>query len=220
MDNKTITVKLLKRWHRGDQRAEHTIYCILQARFLSQARYFLHDEHKAHTAFNDAFIKLKAAICKDFAYQGKARFYSYFSTILHNACRNQYRADKPNRDWESEHLLPSAPADGDGEDPREYVERVVGYDLEVEEAKKQRNARIQEELQQHLETHLTPQDRRFWEAYRALTETPGSDRWGDHEKTAFLKRYLDLPESTFYPAHTRFKKRIRPFARHWRLVSV
>lgn len=202
----------------GNEQALRRLHATLKQRFLPLALSFLKDEHEAQDAINDAFMKLQARLDDGFIYQGSGRFYAYFETILKNACRDHYREDKPRRDWEKEHLLPSAPADEDGEDKPEYVECAVGYDPRIEQTEMRRNHQLREELKQHLEIHLTPQDQRFWEAYQALTEMPGSHEWGDHEKTAFLKKYLGLPKSTFYPAHTRFKQRLEHVARRFGLV--
>lgn len=201
----------------GDDRALKELYAALQ-RFLPLALNFLKDPHEAQAAFDDAFVKLQAELANGFTYQGEKRFYSYFKKILRSVCNDYYRREKLRRDWEAEHLLPSVPPEEDGEYTIEYIEITVGYDPQAEEAEIRRNQRLLEELRQFLEACLTPQDRRFWEAYRALAETPGSDQWGDHEKTAFLKQYLELPESAFYPAHTRFKQRVEPFGRRWGLV--
>lgn len=204
----------------GEEQALCRLHAALQRRFLPFAMSFLEDAHEAQAAFDDAFMKFQARLTNGgFTYQGEGRFYAYFRSILRNVCRDRYRKDKPRRDWEEEHLLPSAPAEGDGEEALEYIERAVGYNPQVEEAEMWRNSRFHEELEQFLETSLTPQDRRFWEAYRVLTETPGSDQWGDHKKTGFLKQYLGLPGSAFCPAHTRFRQRIEHFGRQWGLVK-
>ena len=42
--------------------------------------------------------------------------------------------------------------------------------------------------------------------HRALTETSESLERKGHEKTAFLKRYLNLQKTSFYPAYLRFKR--------------
>jgi len=76
--------------------------------------------------------------------------------------------------------------------------------LGSEEKEERRKKRIREAVQEHL-AKASAQERRLWEGYRALTALPGGDKWPLHRKTAFLKAYLKVSKTAFYPAHSRFK---------------
>lgn len=215
MRTETITVELLKRLRAGDDRALEKLYFTVRQRFLDLALSFLKDPHEAQAAFDDAFMKFQTD--DSFVWQGEPKFYRYFATIVENECRNSYRRNKKQGDWEREHFVSLTHTDDNDTVVIEYVEIAIGYNPEVEEAEMRRRTRIQKEFEEYL-AELTPQERRLLEAYQALVETPGSDQWGDHEKTAFLKSYLELPESAFYPAHSRFKKKLEPLARRLGLL--
>jgi RNA polymerase sigma factor (sigma-70 family) len=209
----TITVKLLERLCMGDDSALERLYLTLRQRFLFVALNFFRDEHEAQTAFDEAFLKLQARLRDGFEWQGEPQLYRYFRTIVINECRDTSRKGKKQRDWEADYVVSLTYADDEDDTVTiEHVEIAVGCDPYAEEVEMQRNANIQGEIKKYL-AELTPQERRFWEAYQALVETPGSDQWGDHEKTAFLRSYLNLSESAFYPAHSRFKKKLKPLAR-------
>lgn len=212
MHTETITVELLKRLRAGDDRALEKLYITLRQRFLT-----LKAEHEAQAAFDDAFMKFQAKLRDGFDWQGEHQLYSYFKTMVKNECKNHYRANKKQRDWEREHLISMTHIEDHDTVVIEYVEIAIGCDPQVEEAEMRRSTRIKREFEGYM-NRLTAQDRRFLEAYRTLVETPGSDRWGDHEKTAFLKSYLDMPESAFYPAHSRFKKKLEPLVRRLGLL--
>jgi len=205
----TITAETLQHL---DGHTLEQLYSVLRQRFLALALSFLRDEHEAQAAFNEAFMKLLKQLSNGFEWQGESQFYSYFKTIIKNECRNIARRNKKQQEWESNHVVSLTYTDDDEEITIEYVEITVGCDPQAKEVEMRRSANIQQEIKQYL-AELTPQERRFWEAYQALIETPGSDQWGDHEKTAFLKSYLNLPESAFYPAHSRFKKKVEALAR-------
>jgi len=215
MNTEAITVKLLERWREGDKRAGNSLYTTLKAKFLGVAQRILHDEHEAQEALDDSFMKLQDKVRDGFKWQGEARFYSYFKQILNNICINYYRHNKLRREWEERYLVPSQePVDGgEGGDSVERVERVADddgdpYNREVEA---QRRRRCLEELAAYLGEVLTPTDWLFWEAYYELVGIPGSDEWKAHKKTAFLKKLLQMPQTAFYPAHSRFKKKLEPF---------
>ena len=76
--------------------------------------------------------------------------------------------------------------------------------LGSEEKEERRKERIREAVQEHL-AKASAQERRLWEGYRALTALPGGDKWPLHRNTAFLKAYLKVSKTAFYPAHLRFK---------------
>jgi RNA polymerase sigma factor (sigma-70 family) len=204
---------LIRRLRSGDEGALQRLYDTLLQHFISLALRFFRDEHEAQTAFDEAFLKLQARLRDGFEWQGEPQLYRYFKTIVINECRDTSRKGKKQRDWEADYVVSLTYADDEDDTVTiEHVEIAVGCDPCAEEVEMRRNANIQEEIKKYL-AELTPQERRFWEAYQALVETPGSDQWGDHEKTAFLRSYLNLPESAFYPAHSRFKKKLKPLAR-------
>jgi len=198
----------------GDDSALERLYLTLRQRFLFVALNFFRDEHEAQTAFDEAFLKLQARLRDGFEWQGEPQLYRYFKTIIINECRDTSRKGKKRRDWEADHIVSLTQMNDNDTVVIEYVEFAIGCDPEVEEAQMRWSTRIQGEVERYL-AELTPQDRRFLEAYQALDETPGSHEWGSHQRTAFLKEYLGLEESAFYPAHTRFKQKMARFAVRW-----
>jgi len=208
-----VSEGLLERWREGDSRAGDSLYTILKAKFLGVALSILHDEQEAQGAFDDAFMKLQARVGDGFEWQGEAQFYGYFKRILDSVCNDRYRQLKRRREWEEKHLVPSQEPVGEDEELIERIERVAddNGDPHCMEVEAQRQDRLLEELAAYLEEALTPTDQLFWEAYHKLVSTPGSDDWGDHEKKAFLKEALKMSGSRFYPAHSRFKKKLKRF---------
>ena len=213
MNTEMITAKLLERWRAGDERAGDRLYATLKAKFLGVALRILRDEHEAQEAFDDSFMRLQSKVREGFEWQGEARFYSYFKQILHNICINYYRHDKPRREWEERHLVPSQePIDEDG-GSIERAERVAddAGDPYTQEVEAQRQRQFLEELAAFLQEALTPTEWLFWKAYYELVCTPGSGNWRNHQKTAFLKTWLAMPGTAFYAAHSRFKRKLEPF---------
>jgi len=213
MNTETITIELLKRWRRGDSRATDRIYYTIKAKFFGVARRILHDEADSQAAFDDSFVKLQGRVRDGFEWEGEARFYAYFKRILMSICIDYYHAGKLRREWIDEHLLSTKKEFGDEGVLIERVEEVAdyGWDPSSVDVESQRRQEFQREIASYLEKKLTPTGWRFWRAYYELVHTPGSDNWGAHEKTAFLKRSLGISDTTFYPAHSRFKQVLKPF---------
>jgi len=200
---------LIRRARSGDEIGLEKLYTLLFQNFGSLALRLLGDAHEAQTAFDDAFLAICHELRNGFRWQGEPQFYRYFATTLKNKCRDRRRGkarDRKTREIVNEELV------GDCE------EHVQDWDPEAEEARKKRETRVREETQRFLETQCTAQERRFWEAYRALSEIPGSDQWQPHKKTAFLKAYLKMSESAFYPAHSRFKGKLETLAKELGLL--
>jgi DNA-directed RNA polymerase specialized sigma24 family protein len=208
----TEVASLIRRARSRDEEALQQLYGILVRRFLPPALRFFRDEHEARTAVNEAFMKLQGQLVNGFAWRGERAFYAYFRTIVQNECHNLYRKNKERWDWEKGHLLVSASPKENSEVTIEYIDVVVGYDPEEEEALARRCEQLEKDLEDFLNRELTPQERRLAEAYRALAEIPGSFEWGANRKTAFVRGYLGLSRTAFYPAHTRFKRKMARFA--------
>lgn len=213
-----VSEEIVHRFGEGDARATDSLYAVLKAKFLGVALRILRDEHEAQEAFHDSFLKLQARVMGDgFEWQGEARFYSYFGRILTSVCNDHYRRNKPRREWEDKHLVPSQePVDKKDEDEEliERVERVADDDGDPhnQEVEAQRRGQFLGELAAYLQEALTPTERCFWEAYRELVCTPGSDDWGSHQKTALLKELMGMSGSRrFYSAHSRFKEKLERF---------
>jgi len=200
---------LIRRARSGEESGLEKLYTLLSQNFLGLALRLTGDAHEAQTAFNDAFLAICHELRNGFRWQGEHQFYRYFATALKNKCRDRQRGKARYRKTQeivNEELV------GDCTEP------VQDWDPEAEEAREKRETRLREEIQRFLETQCTVQERRFWEAYRALSEIPGSDQWRPQEKTAFLKAYLKMPESAFYPAHSRFKGKLEILAKELGLL--
>jgi len=201
---------LIRRARSGDETALEQLYNLLRQKYLPRAMSSLKDLDGAETVLDEAFMKLQARLSDGFIWQGERAFYAYFRVILENEIHDWFRENKERLEWE----IPSL--DDTGE-PLEYSEIAVRDDPVEEEALEQYHKKLATDLGDYYNTQLSPQERQFWEAYRALSEIPGSHKWGRNQKTAFLRKYLGLPKSAFYPAHTRFKQKLACFglSRGW-----
>jgi len=200
---------LVRRVRSGDQIGLEKLYLFLSENFGGLALRLLGDAQEAQTAFNDAFMAFCHELQNGFTWQGEFQFYRYFATTLKNKCRDLQRGKKHRQKIQeivNEELVGN------------YEEPFLDWEPELEGAEKEREIRLREEMQKFLENRCSSQERRFWEAYKALSEIPGSDQWRPQEKTAFLKAYLEMPESAFYPAHSRFKGKLEALAKELGLL--
>lgn len=192
----------------GGQSATEICYRELRARFLHIGHRFLHDEHAANEAFDDAFQKLLAAVEDGFQWQGTAQFFSYFKRTLQTTCLDRLRRERKRRAWEAEHLLPAMIEDFDGEP----VERVslLGAPSKIEqEARRQERDRPIRNAFRRFEERLTPRERQLLAAYHELLQIPGSDGWSPHQKTHFLQQQTGLTGNVFYVNHSRFASKAK-----------
>lgn len=207
-----------QRLQNGDQSATEICYRELRARFLHIGYRFLHDEHAANEAFDDAFQKMLVAVRDGFQWHGTAQFFSYFKRTLQRTCVDSLRREHRRRTWEAEHLFPAMVEDGDGEP----VERVslLGAPSEIEqEAMHQEKDRPIRNAFHHFEERLTPRERQLLAAYRELLQIPGSDGWSPHQKTHFLQQQTGLTGNVFYVNHSRFASKAKLPARRLGILA-
>ena len=218
MDKNEFSKRDFQRLQNGEHSATEICYRELHARFLHIAYRFLHDEHAANEALEDAFQKMLVVIRNGFQWQGTHLFFSYFKKTLQTTCLDRLRRERKRRAWEAEHLLPAMIEDFDGEP----VERVslLGAPSEIEqEAKKQEKDRPIRDAFRHFEERLTPRERQILAAYRELLQIPGSDRWSPHQKTHFLQERTGLTGNLFYVTHSRFTSKAKLLARRLGILS-
>lgn len=208
MDKNEFSKTDFQRLQNGEQSATEICYRELRARFLHIGHRFLHDEHAANEAFDDAFQKLLAAVKGAFQWQGTAQLFSYFKRTLQTTCLDRLRREHKQKAWATEHLLPAMVEDLDGEP----VERVsmLGTPSKIEqEARRQEREQTVRNAFRRFEERLTPRECQLLAAYRELLQIPGSDGWSPHQKTHFLQQQTGLTGNVFYVNHSRFASKAK-----------
>jgi RNA polymerase sigma factor (sigma-70 family) len=211
MDEHGFDRRNFRRLQAGDPAAKDFCYRELYNSFVHVGRRFLHDEHAANQAFNDSFCKL-LGVKDDLEWQGTARFYAYFKSILVRTCIDEFRRTGRQRAWEDSHILPAMVEDSEGR----LIQRValLGGPSEIEkEAKRHEVCQASERALADFEQSLTSRERQILAAYRKLQDIPGSDSWSPHQKTAFLQEQTGMNRNSFYVTHSRLRRKAIPYGK-------
>lgn len=208
-----VTVELFESWLAGDEHAENAVYRILQRRYLSLAWSILHDEHAAYTGFNDAFLRMKAAINNGFVWRDERAILMFFRRILEHVCYDQYRKERNRLKQEAEYW--GRPVPSDEETGLEAVEQIQApYEQQASYCRE----RFSQELQALLKT-FTPRDRQLWSAYSQVAREHDYRPLTKHQWTKLLQARLGWPKNVFYIAHHRFLRKLERFGLRWRLCN-
>lgn len=192
----------------GDPRSLEKLYTLLWSAFKRQVSSSIPDSHDALSAFHDAFLKFAYHLPR-LEWRGAAQLCAYFKRVLSSACIDHIRRERLRLQWEQRNLLPTTVESPDGEE-EERVELVAGSeDVPDELWGEERAAAAWTDLLEELVSALSGNGSRILDAYREMAHEPGSENWGEHARTGYIKAAVGLPDGAFYPAHSRFQKTVQ-----------
>lgn len=191
----------------GDPRSLERLYTLLWTAFKRQASSSISDGHDALSAFHDAFLKFADHLPR-LEWRGAPQLCAYFKRVLSCTCIDHIRRERVRLQWEQRHLLPTIVESPDGEE-EERVELVPGpKDLTDHLGRDEDALAAWADLLADLVSALSEGGSRILDAYRRMADEPGSESWGDHRRTGFVKAEVGLADGAFYPAHSRFGKAV------------
>lgn len=174
-----------ERTRRGDAEALATLYREIATRFSRLLADL--DVNDAQDVLHEAFAKLLDAM-----QQGKLSWKSEAGLLRY--CRTTVRNEKINFMRKRGLIMRELPEDDARPEP--------------DPEKEQGQARFWTQLYQEALGVCSPQERRILEAYVALSMIPGSERWTKHQRTKYVRNAVGLTPSAFWPAHSRFCKKM------------